>query len=339
LWEFTHANMGFSYGQPVIVKTAKYGWVCILTSGYNNADGGGYFFILNPKTGALLEPPIPTGVGSASDQSGLAHASGYTLSYSDFFADAVYAGDLLGNVWRLDLTGTTGNYSAPTAIAALRTSSGSAQPVTTRPLIEIDSSTFKRYVFIGTGKLLADTDIATSQQQTFYAINDGMQTAFNVAANLPTGVSFPIGRSNLNALTDTVAGIGSSPAQSLGYYIDLAVTNNVAERINAPIVANNGIVAFAANYPGGDICTPSGSNKVYALTYATGQSKVQNTSGGSIAYTSGNSLITDLTFVSNRGRVRLMAGNDQKNVSKVNGPFSGTDRALQMNWREIPAVD
>jgi hypothetical protein len=34
-----------------------------------------------------------------------------------------------------------------------------------------------------------------------------------------------------------------------------------------------------------------------------------------------------------------MAGNDQKNVSKVNGPFSGTDRALQMNWREIPAVD
>ena len=38
----------------------------IFPSGYNNADGHGYLFFVNPRTGALLEPPVATGftVGS-----------------------------------------------------------------------------------------------------------------------------------------------------------------------------------------------------------------------------------------------------------------------------------
>jgi type IV pilus assembly protein PilY1 len=340
LWEFTHEKLGFSYGQPTIVKTAKYGWVCILTSGYNNADGKGYFFILNPKTGTLLEPPISTGVGTVSNPSGMTHATAFVQSYGDYVADSIYAGDLLGNVWRLDLTPTTGNYASPTAIASLKAADGTSQPVTTRPMIEVEGSTFKRFVFIGTGKLLADTDITTNQQQTFYAINDGTQTNFNVAGTLPSGVTFPVMRNNLNPVTSSdIDGIGSNPAFPSGWYQDLAVVNNVAERINAPITTNNGIVAYSANYPGGDVCTPSGSNKTYARAYATGQSKLQNSSGATTAYLSGLNLITDLTFISNRGRVRLITGTDQSNIAQATGLFSGTDKALQMNWREIPALD
>ena len=54
LWEFTDPTMGYSYGTPVVVKTLKYGWVAILTSGYDNADGFGYLYFVNPSTGALL---------------------------------------------------------------------------------------------------------------------------------------------------------------------------------------------------------------------------------------------------------------------------------------------
>ena len=63
LWEFTDADMGYTYGEPTVVKTRKYGWVVILPSGYNNTDGKGYFFIVNPRTGALLEK-IGTGAGA-----------------------------------------------------------------------------------------------------------------------------------------------------------------------------------------------------------------------------------------------------------------------------------
>ena len=55
LWEFTDSRLGFTYGEPVFVKTRKYGWTVILPSGYNNPDGSGYIFFVNPRTGALLE--------------------------------------------------------------------------------------------------------------------------------------------------------------------------------------------------------------------------------------------------------------------------------------------
>ena len=55
LWEFTDSTMGYSFGAPVVVKTAKYGWVVALTSGYDNSDGYGYLYFVNPSTGALLE--------------------------------------------------------------------------------------------------------------------------------------------------------------------------------------------------------------------------------------------------------------------------------------------
>ncbi|WP_163592832.1 PilC/PilY family type IV pilus protein, partial [Klebsiella pneumoniae] len=51
LWEFTDSAMGFTYGQPIVTKTRKYGWVVVAGSGYNNADGKGYFFFINPRNG------------------------------------------------------------------------------------------------------------------------------------------------------------------------------------------------------------------------------------------------------------------------------------------------
>ncbi|MFX7977156.1 hypothetical protein ABTK65_20140, partial [Acinetobacter baumannii] len=72
LWEFTDSAMGFTYGQPIVTKTRKYGWVVVAGSGYNNADGKGYFFFINPRNGALLEkvavPCTPT--CTAANQSG-----------------------------------------------------------------------------------------------------------------------------------------------------------------------------------------------------------------------------------------------------------------------------
>jgi len=54
-WEFTDSTMGYSFGAPVVVKVAKYGWVVALTSGYNNSDGYGYVYLVNPSNGVLLE--------------------------------------------------------------------------------------------------------------------------------------------------------------------------------------------------------------------------------------------------------------------------------------------
>lgn len=339
LWEFTDATMGYSYGPPIVVKTARYGWVVILTSGYNNADGKGYFYIVNPSNGKLLEPPISTGAGSVSAPAGLAQASAYVGDYTDYTADAVYAGDLLGNVWRLDLSKTTGAaYDAPTQIALLTDPSSAAavQPVTTRPLIEVDKNSLKRYVLIGTGKLLADSDIKSSQIQTFYAINDGTGTRFDTGATLPAAVGkYPITRANLNNNTDVTIGIGATPGKPSGWYIDLALSaNNIAQRVTSQAAANGGIVAFAANLPDGDVCTPSGSNDVYAVSYGTGKSQLAN-----LAAVTTSGMNNGIYFGNVNGRIKVVTTNTdgKSNMSDPGSPLN--DPFNRLNWRQIPITN
>jgi len=338
LWEFTDSRMGYSYGEPTVVKTKKYGWVVIFTSGFNNTDGVGYFFIVNPRTGALLEA-VSTGVGSATNQAGLTYASAYVGAYIDGTADSIYAGDLLGNVWRLDLTTTTGNYAAPTKIAVLQDPNGNAQPVTSRPLTEVDPSTDKRYILVGTGRLLAASDITNSQTESFYAITDGFSGSFYTSTTLPTGVSFPVSRSNLTADTNLLTGIGSNPSGPMGWYIDLGSSNNIGARVTTTPTTATGIVAFVANTPSGDICSSSGTGTGYAVAFGTGKSALIDGSNNSIASVNFASTIVDNQFFSNNGITTLTFGDIKGNTFNELGSWGTTGNMKRLNWRELPTSD
>ncbi|XAH23331.1 PilC/PilY family type IV pilus protein [Xylophilus sp. GW821-FHT01B05] len=330
LWEFTDDTMGYSFGEPVVVKTKKYGWVVILTSGYNNSDGYGYLYFLDPKTGSLLEK-VKTGVAS----SGLAHAAGYVRDYTDGTADAIYAGDLNGQVWRFDVSGS-GVYPAPLLMANLTNASGTAEPVTTQPLIEIHPTTRKRYVMLGSGQMLASSDVNSSTPQTFYALLDGTAAAFNTAALLPSGVSFPLKRSNLTALTNlTLPATFSST--SMGWYVDLGVDSSTgtAWRVIVNPTAGSGLVAFAATLTTPDACSPSGTSRLYVLNFGTGQSSLLN----NVAYIPYTGAITDMAFVSANGTTRLVVGlNDGSVLSPSITPSASVSLHL-LNWREIPTVN
>jgi len=287
MWEFPNAStpasvtakLGFSYGAPIVTKTAKYGWVVIFTSGYNNTDGGGHFFFVNPRTGELLET-VSTGSGSASEQTGLAHAVAWVQDYTDNLAESVYAGDLLGNVWRLDVRGSSGIYAPPTKIATLGTT-GVPQPVTTAPSVGVHPKTSVRYVMIGTGRLLDTSDIGSTETQSFYAIADGTTTRFNTASDLPSSVSFPITRNNLVQLTNTMTGITISASRPMGWYMDFGTASNgIASRMAVNSNTFNGVVAFASTLPSGDACSPSGSSDTYGVDIATGKTQLVEKVGG-----------------------------------------------------------
>ncbi|PLK50420.1 pilus assembly protein [Uliginosibacterium sp. TH139] len=337
LWEFTDSRMGYSYGDAQVVKTAKYGWVVVLTSGYNNSDGKGYFFFVHPRTGALLETV------ELKDASNLAHASAFVPNYKDGTADTLYAGDLQGNVWRLDLTPTSGSYATPTRIAILKDAAGTVQPVTTKPLIEIEPDSLKRYVLIGTGRLLADSDIASIQIQSFYALIDGMSTSgafYGGSTSLPDGVSFPITRAVLEENSNLLSGIGSNPAKVMGWYFDLsAASSGVAERINVTPTANNGVVAFAANLPNGEVCSPAGTSRAFAVSLSTGQSLLSDSSGKSVASLSLSSVTTEIGFVNIAGKTRLLAGTSAGTVVNLPGSFSSSGSVKRLNWRVVPTAD
>jgi type IV pilus assembly protein PilY1 len=346
MWEFTDADMGYSFGVPVVVKTKKYGWVVILTSGYNNADGQGYFFIVNPRTGALLEK-IGTGQGSAAAQAGLAHANAFVSDLTDGTADAAYAGDLLGNVWRLDMSSDTAAFTlsptgtgsaAPLAVLTHATS-GDRQPVTSPPLIEAPQNTNKRVITIGTGRLLDATDIDDTQAQSFYAIHDGFIAGFS--QTLPTGLSFPITRDNLVPNTDLTQGVNVG-ADKLGWVVELGLgAGSRGWRVINAQDTSNGLTSFASVLPGGgDECSPSGSSRLYSLDLGNGGSSLTNTTGEIIAFQDGfKGILTDVRFISIGGTARILAGTDKGELSLVNPNRTGTGQFRRINWRELPLLN
>ncbi len=351
LWEFSDSTMGYSFGDPSVVKTAQYGWVVILTSGYNTPDGSGYIYILDPRTGSLLQS-IAVGNGADGRPSdGLTYGSAYVLDYSDGTADSYYVGDLNGHLWRLDLTTKTGAYSAPTEIAELTDASGNPQPITTRPLIEIDPSSQKRYVMVGTGKLLARSDITTNNQQTFYAIIDGTASSFNTASTLPAGETFPLTRADLVPVADSTStssttvslltGIGSSPSEPSGWYIDLATssTGGSSERVTVTPTSNYGVVTFAANLPIGDVCSPSGTNRVFGLDFGLAKTVLIDHNGALINASSALSgLATNLAITNVNGTLHITEGTSTGAVGNVPGNLSSGSNLKQLNWNEIPSA-
>lgn len=175
LWEYTNANMGYTYGNPRITKLQDGTWVVLLSSGYNNADGLGHLFVLNANTGALIRT-IDTSAGSATAPSGLARISSHVLSsMTDNTSVAAYGGDVFGNLWRFDINGNIGTsgYDAQ-LLATFKDASGNAQPITVMPLESSITRGSQRLpiVFAGTGRYLGTSDVSNSNTQSFYAVLD-----------------------------------------------------------------------------------------------------------------------------------------------------------------------
>jgi type IV pilus assembly protein PilY1 len=350
LWEFSHADLGYTYGEPAVVKTKKYGWVLIFGSGYNNTDGRPYFFIVNPRTGALLErieakEASGATVGGPANQAGLAQVQAFVLDRTDYTADSAYAGDLLGNLWRLDLRPLSGSYATPTKIAELTDAAGARVPVTSRPLVVIQPVTGKRFITVGSGRFLDSTDVGSTQSQTFYGVIDGTSAVFSTASTLPTGFSFPIQQSNLKKLTDLTIKNLLNPATQIGWWYDLGVgAGSLGWRVISDPTAFYGVVAFTAMLPNGDVCNASGRSRVFAIDVGTGQSAIISGTN-TLAYNDNiNGVVTDLRWLSvNRpngtGTLRLMAGSDRGEIRPIEIRQLTGAGMRRLNWRELPLAD
>jgi type IV pilus assembly protein PilY1 len=292
LWEFpsvgnTSIDMGYTFGKPVIAKTRFDGaWRVVVGSGYDNPSGVGKLYFLqasNPNPTNFIV--MSTGVGSTTSPAGLAHPAGYTQDFHNQLAEQFYSGDLLGDLWRFDVSspvsdaawtfGQLGKLTAPGV--------GTVQPVTTPPEIKIDiNNGIDRWVFIGTGKLYDQSDLADHQPQTMYAFRDGTASA---PWALP---ATPIDRLTVGMvkLTDTDAtnNFGLPNIPDKGWYHDLP---NGGRIVVAPQAAFGVIAYISTRPPSDDLCAIGLPVTIYARDYGTGQSLLTENADGSGAIVSG----------------------------------------------------
>lgn len=192
LWEFTDSNdtdLGYTMTQPALVRMHDGSWAAIVANGYNSANGKAVLFILNAATGAILKK-IDTGAGSTSSPNGLSNPLAVDMD-NDRIIDIIYAGDLLGNLWKFDVSSPSasswdvayksGTTALPLFVACVNAgstcSSADRQPITSKPTIGqvgTDQST-GLMVYFGTGKYFETNDNvigSNPQTQAFYGLWD-----------------------------------------------------------------------------------------------------------------------------------------------------------------------
>lgn len=266
LWEINSTiepNLGYSYGPPVITKRSDGTWVVLLTSGYNNVspgDGKGYLFVRDAITGATVKT-IGTAVGSAAVPSGLSKISNWADAGNvNNTSQYVYGGDLMGNLWRIDINAAT---NTAMQFAVLKDSLGITQPITAAP--ELGTINTKRVIFVGTGKYLEALDLSDTQVQTIYAIKDD---------NAVTTFVNP--RTALVQQTLTLEASGSERTSSenavdfftgRGWFIDFP---DAGERVHVNPKLDAGTLFVPTTVPSNTACSPGGYGWFNYFDYKNG---------------------------------------------------------------------
>ncbi len=335
----TDPDLGYSFGNPVITKTPEGNWVVLLTSGYNNTTGSdpgkGFLYVLNALTGAEHMPKISTGVGDASTPSGLAGITAWSDASDpekENIAHLVYGGDLLGNLWRFDIsaTPTTPN---PKLVAILKDPLGNTQPITTRP--ELGKFGTERIVFVGTGKYLEVSDLTNKQQQSLYTIKDSDGATIDNPRDILVEQTLSAPAANRTGSENAV-----DLASGSGWYVDFYVpdasdTTTAAERQNVEAQLVAGTLLVPTTIPSNEVCSPGGYSFLNYFNYENG--KPPNLGTGFVS-TRTNAPIVGFNVMYINGEPKVSAVTADAKLDPVTIDFregSSTFQAKRAIWREL----
>jgi type IV pilus assembly protein PilY1 len=307
LWEFTdtdNADLGFTFGQPSIARMQDGSWAAIFSGGYNNtadnagdgntadsSSGDAKLFIVDLADGTLLTTsPLNTERGISEDPTGQNRPNGLATPAvvdidGDAVADLIYAGDLFGNMWKINVsspTPTNWDFAMKAsgvpqplfeACASLTCSNLNRQPITTQPQI-INHPTGNGYlVLFGTGKYfeVGDNSAVNQTTQSFYGIWDKNENISSRSELLQQSITDEVTQSGFELRVTTENTIDWSTHK--GWYLDLIdpdTGTNVGERQVSEAIVRNGRVIFTTLLPSEDPCGDGGTSWLMELDATSG---------------------------------------------------------------------
>lgn len=352
LWEFTDPDLVNALGKPVVAKLSNGATGVLIGNGYNGASEESALFVLNPVTGALIKK-ISTGTGSATAPNGLASPKGWDEDL-DGDVDYVYAGDMLGQLWKFDLTGnpnTWDNNGKVVKLIQARDSANNIQPITGGVSVGKHPTTFKKWVFFGTGRYLTSGDATNKSVQSWYGIEDSSTLIPGRSPHLKQ-------RRFINQVTESgrvvrvvEPALTGDMVGKRGWVIDLlqppAPGTAMGERMVNDSILFGGVLLAASNVPDSAVCGEDVRGFINAVDpfnggatetpffdvnsdgKVDGGDKVNDGSGGSSPPASidlGNGYVTNPVIVGNQ----LVAGGIVKSVGVGLPSFAG-----RVSWREL----
>ncbi|PPK77939.1 PilC-like protein with beta-propeller domain [Methylobacter tundripaludum] len=286
-------NLGYTLPQTAIVKMHDGSWAAIVANGYGSVNNLAVLYIIDVQTGQLIAA-IDTKAGSSTTPNGLSSPIPVDTN-NDRIVDSIYAGDLLGNMWKFDVSSSNTNQwkvaygtaavPAPLYIACTNTSAcdTTRQPITAKPQVGKvgTGQSAGIMVYFGTGKYFeaTDNDVTNAQTQTFYGIwdNGAAVAKSDLQAQTITQVVTSSGYSLRISSNNTM----NYPSQK-GWYINLPSAGERA--VSAPLI-RNGHIIFTTLIPippaGTEVCGAGSeaTSMLMELDALTG-SRLPDTAGG-----------------------------------------------------------
>lgn len=284
LWEFSTTSaaadkLGVAMSNPVISRLASGDWVAIFGNGYDSGDNV-KLFVVRLSDGQLLRA-IDTGVSGTSN--GLATPLPVDTN-NDRITDVVYAGDLLGNMWKFDLTsGNSAQWAVayrqgttPRPLITVVDAAGSGQPITARATAGRNAEAGSGVmVYFGTGKYFetGDNVIGDSPQlQRFYGVYDGGTRITSLSDLVQQTVTNEGTQTGFGAFRVTSANTVNYSIKK-GFYLDLqspSAANGAGERVISQALLREGRVIFVTVIPSEDVCDFGGKSWLMELDATSG---------------------------------------------------------------------
>jgi len=402
LWEFTQADdadMGFVIGKPQVVKMRisapnqppVYKWFAMVASGINNyvSDASGVYSATGKPALFLLSLDKP--VGDAWVQADASHEGNYhkislpiagaasatgLLNFRPIFGSArqvtaVYAGDLHGNLWKLDFAKRakadwtmellsafyTGTAAAPVPVPMYiaRAANGDRQPITMAPSVSAGSQVNgvqAAYVAFGTGKFLEAGDKTSVDKNSFYVVYDpGKNDLDSSSGNSAISGRLRLEPGTINSSTGVVAvkpftwgmplldGDGSKRA---GFYFDFLESGE--RQVSNAIIKGSQLVFGSLNPTAAGStqpCTPGRGGNEYSLNVDTGNGGVKPSTVGLL----GEPLVVDLSELTSYTKSDTTGRRTKTTVSQILQQGSGgvgpgdkvttTVIAGRLSWRQV----
>ncbi len=328
MWEFTDADdadLGYTFTKPKIMKMNNDKWMVVFGNGYNSteddtatggqqsATGNGIIFMLDVEHGGKgatgLKVKLDTGVGAAQDPTGANRPNRLTDIVAidinaDYKVDYLYAGDLFGNLWKIDVTDSNpGNWevmgvgNTPKPLFTATDPSGDPQPITLQPEVLNHPDRSGYLVYVGTGKYLENSDTTDTSIQSIYAIWDREESNISTIDRSHLLQQWIDSESNSNGVNDNVTdnrtstnhtiswysgnGLPPTGGDQLGWFMDLGLGTSATdptiatpdgERVDYHLYVDydSKVVEFSTLIPNNNPCDYGGDGWAYRLNAISG---------------------------------------------------------------------
>lgn len=383
LWEFTDKDdpdMGYVTQTPEIVKIevtkGNFRWFVAVASGYDNyqPDGNGnttgnaalFLLPLDKTPGVawqrdasgnplnyykIVIPNLDSTRTKANALMGIGNAGGAAGQVRYF-----YAGDIQGNLWKIDVTPPTGSNPPLTTATSLALNgkplftavdaSNNPQPITIKPQVVVGPAG-SRIVVFGTGKFMENADLVASnfKTQTMYGIFDDGKNRVTGRSKLFMRTASAGATAGTLSIPGSPFPYGTDPGEYQGWYFDLPGSATTGERQVTEMTVAANLVFFNTLTPDANPCSSTGGGRSCAVNPLTGTSNGDTCAASTVGILAAP-LVVQFGDPSISGRNSAGTATGSTNQIVINtGTNAGaistqaaptvTDVYRRLSWREV----